>query len=103
MSSLKHSTPKPMDFVYVPDVQGNDLLLRHWQKVAVELIQEKISPDQFVQKMIETVHGKNKTVVLIDKDNPYPALMRIKDLCKGNAHVVSFLKDKTVPPILSVA
>lgn len=90
---MKEIDYKPMDFVYIKSETGNDLLVRYWEKVALDLMAEKASPDQFVQKMIEVVYGENKTTVIIDKHNPYPAIVKIKDLCKNNILVRSLIKD----------
>jgi hypothetical protein len=73
---------KSMEFVYLKDSRGNDVPWRAWQAEALRLITKKITPDLFLKIMTKNIFGEEKELVVLDKQDPYNALMTIKQLCK---------------------
>lgn len=75
-------TDQSVEFVYRKDSKGNSQLWRKWQEDALTLLGSKCPPDEFIKIMTKKIYGEDKDVVVLSKDDPYNAFMRIKELCK---------------------
>ncbi len=84
MALLEYApTDKSVGFVYLPNSKGEDVLWRVWQKEALDLICGKCAPDEFLKIMTRKIYGEDKDIVVLDKKDPYNALMNIKEHCKN--------------------
>lgn len=84
MALLEYApTDKSMEFVYLKDSEGNDVPWRTWQAEAIELITKKCTPDEFLKIMTKKIYGEDKNIIILDKKDPYNALMNIKEHCKN--------------------
>ena len=76
-------TNQSVEFIYRKDSKGNSQLWRKWQEDVLLLLGSKCPPDEFIKIMTKKIYGYDKDVVILSKDDPYNAFMRIKELCKG--------------------
>jgi hypothetical protein len=84
MSLLEYApTDKSMELVSLKDSKGNDVLWRSWQAEAIDLIIAKCTADQFLKIMTKKIFGEDKELVVLEKQDPYNALMNIKEYCKN--------------------
>jgi hypothetical protein len=70
------------ELVYRESSKGTQLW-KKWQEDVLKLIEAKVPADDFLKIMTKKIYGEDKNIIILDKKDPYNALMNIKEHCKN--------------------